>query len=81
MNTVGQIEEEKRTVQITGLNKPGLPIGWEVPERRLSSRDVINKQEGNLKFLDKLVYDLLPTPENRNRCFATEESCQLYGGS
>ena len=55
-------------------------MGWDVPERRLSSRDIVNMQDGNLKFLIKSVYDLLPTPENRNRWFATEERCQLCGG-
>ena len=42
--------------------------------------DIISMQEGSLGFLVKSVYDLLPTPENRNRWFSTEERCQLCGG-
>ena len=46
----------------------------------MSSRDIIGMQEGRLGFLVKSVYDLLPTPENRNRWFSTDDGCQLCGG-
>ena len=36
--------------------------------------------EGHLKFLVKAVYDLLPTPSNKNLWYGTEESCHLCGG-
>ena len=80
VSTVREMEEEKRVVRMTGLSKQGAPMNWEVPERRVSSKDIINMQEGQLEFLVKSVYDLLPTPENRNRWFSTEEGCQLCGG-
>ena len=80
VNTVREMEEEKRTVKMTGLSKQGAPMNWEVPERRVSSMDIISMQEGSLGFLVKSVYDLLPTPENRNRWFSTDERCQLCGG-
>ena len=80
VNTVRAMEEEKRTVKMTGLIKQGAPMNLEVPERRVSSMDIISMQEGRLGFLVKSVYDLLPTPENRNRWFSTEEGCQLCGG-
>ena len=80
VNTVREMEEEKRMVKMTGLIKQGAPMNWEVPERRVSSRDIVSMQEGRLAFLVKSVYDLLPTPENRNRWFSTEERCQLCGG-
>ena len=56
------------------------PIKWEVPERKMSSMEVVGMQEGRLGFLVKLVYDLLPTPENRSRWFGTQEGCQVCGG-
>ena len=80
VNTVRAMEEEKRTVKMTGLIKQGAPMNWEVPERRVSSMEMISMQEGRLGFLVKSVYDLLPTPENRNRWFSTDEGCQLCGG-
>ena len=36
-----EMEEEKRTVKMTGLSKQGAQIDWEVPERRVSSMDII----------------------------------------
>ena len=80
VNAVRDMEEEKRTVKMTGLSKQGAPMNWEVPERRVSSRDILGMQEGRLGFIVKSVYDLLPTPENRNRWFSTDEGCQLCGG-
>ena len=33
-----------------------------------------------MRFLVKSVYDLLPTPSNKNLWYGTEESCSLCGG-
>ena len=80
VDTVRQMEEERRTVKMTSLSTQGAPMNWEVPERRLSHKEVLDMPEGTFKFLVKSVYDLLPTPENKNRWFGTEEVCHLCGG-
>ena len=80
VSTIREKEEEKRRIKMTGLAKQGASTRWEVPERRLSHRDVISTSETSLKFLIKSVYDLLPTPANKNRWFNANESCQLCGG-
>ena len=80
VNTAREMEEEKRVVRMAGLRKQGAPMNWEVPERKISSMEVVGMQENRLGYLVKSVYDLLPTPENRSRWFGTEERCQLCGG-
>ena len=51
-------EEERRNVKIVGQGKQGAMTRWQVPEYRLSHRDIINT-----------VYDLLPTPANKSKWF------------
>ena len=65
VSTVRETEKEKRRIRMAGLAKQGANIRWEVPERRLSHRDVINASETSLKFLIKSVYDLLPTQQTK----------------
>ncbi len=75
-------EEEKRRVRITNLGKQGAPTRWQVPERKVTHRDVIRSSEASLKFLVKSVYDLLPTPANKNLWFKSEENkCVVCGGN
>ena len=52
-----------------------------MPEKRLSHREIIGRSETSLKFLVKAVYDLLPTPSNKNIWFRSEETCNLCGGN
>ena len=53
---------------------------WEVEERRLKQDDLWRMQETRFKFLVKSVYDLLPTPQNKNVWFNTEENvCAVCG--
>ena len=80
VSTIRDMEEEKRTVRMTSFSKQGAQMGWEVPERRLGHREILDMPEGRLKFLIKSVYDLLPTPSNKNLWYGTEESCPLCGG-
>ena len=80
VSIIRDMEEEKRTVKMTSLSKQGAPMGWEVPERRIGHREILEMPEGRLKFLVKSVYDLLPTPSNKNLWYGTEESCPLCGG-
>ena len=78
---VRETEEERRIVKMTGLAKQGAHTRWEVPEKKLSHRDIISRSETSFKFLVKSVYDLLPTPANKNTWFGTEEKCKLCGGN
>merc|ERR1739842_277467 len=47
-------------------------LRWEVPQRHLKHND-------RIRFLTKPVYDVLPTPANKNKWFKTEEKCLLCG--
>ena len=74
-------EEEDRTLRIAGLRKQGACTKWEVKERQLSHREIITSSEKSLRFLIKCVYDLLPTPANKNTWYNTDENkCALCGG-
>ena len=64
---------------MTNLAKQGAQTRWEVPAWKLSHREIINRSETSFKFLVKAVYDLLPTPANKNIWFGTEEMCKLCG--
>ena len=75
------MEEESRVSRITTLRKQGVSMKWEVPARKLSHQDIVFTPESKLQFLMKSVYDLLPTPANKNVWFNTQEySCKLCGG-
>ena len=74
-------EEQRRQVNLSRLGKQGRSLNWEVDERRLKQEDLWKMEETRLKFLVKSVYDLLPTPQNKNVWFNTEENkCLLCGG-
>ena len=73
-------EEERRRCRIAGLSKQAASTRWQVPERRLSHRDLLTTSEMSLRFLIRSVYDLLPTPANKNVWFRTDEHrCELCG--
>ena len=79
VNTVREKEEEQRVVNMTALSKQGAHMKWEVPQRRLKQADLTRMTEEKINFLIKSVYDLLPTPANKNKWFNTNESCLLCG--
>ena len=81
VDTVREAEEDRRKVKMTSLAKQGAHTRWEVPEKKLSHREIINTAETSLKFLVKSVYDLLPTPSNKNIWYGGEETCKLCGGN
>merc|ERR1711989_271823 len=62
VDTIREAEEDRRRVKMASLAKQGAHTRWEVPEKKLSHRDIITTSETSLKFLVKAVYDLLPTP-------------------
>ena len=73
-------EEDRRRVHIASLSKQGASTRWEVPEKRVSQEEIVRMTDTRLKFLTKSVYDLLPTPNNKNKWFGTKDSCKLCGG-
>ena len=78
--TIREMEEEKRNIKMVQLVKQGACTRWEVPAKQLSHRDLLETSTTSLKFLVKSVYDLLPTPANKNVWFGSEEKCLLCGG-
>ena len=76
---VRESEEERRRVKMTGLSKQGGQMRWEVPERKIGTRDLVSMTEDRLKFLIKSVYDLLPTPQNKNIWYGEARECHLCG--
>ena len=81
VDMVREAEEDKRRVKMASLAKQGAHTRWEVPEKKLSHKEIISTSETSLKFLVKSVYDLLPTPSNKNKWYGSEEVCKLCGGN
>ena len=79
VDTIREAEEDRRRVKMASLAKQGAHTRWEVPEKKLSHRDIISTSETSLMFLVKAVYDLLPTPSNKNIWYGGEETCKLCG--
>ena len=50
---------------------------WEVPEHRLSYKEILGTTETRIAFLTKAVYDLLPTPANDSKWYEEDERCNL----
>ena len=81
VDSVREAEEDKRRVKMVSLAQQGAHTRWEVPEKKLSHREIISRSETSIKFLVKAVYGLLPTPSNKNKWFGMEETCKLCGGN
>ena len=79
-STIREAEEEERRTRVVQLGRQGASTKWEVPERQLSHKDILDMSAASLKFLVKSVHDLLPTPANKNMWFGTNEACLLCGG-
>ena len=79
VKTVREKEEEDRMVRMTSFPSQGANLRWEVPQRQIKHNDIIRSSEDRFKFLVKSVYDVLPTPANKNKWFKTEEKCLLCG--
>ena len=77
VSMVREREEEARRVNISNLAIQGACFKWEVAGRNIS---IWETTDSNLRYLIKSIYDLLPTPANKNRWFNTEEyKCPLCG--
>ena len=70
-------EEDRRRIKIVSQGKQGAMTRWEVPEHRLSHKEILGTTETRIKFLTKAVYDLLPTPANKSKWFGEDERCNL----
>ena len=79
VESIREKEEEQRLINMTSLSKQGANLRWEVPQRYLKQHDMIQMPEARLSFLIKAVYDLLPTPANKNKWFNSNEKCALCG--
>ena len=64
---------------MTGFANQGSQLRWEVPQKYLKQNEIIKTPGARLSFLIKSVYDLHPTPSNKNKWFKTEEKCKLCG--
>ena len=80
VKTVREKEEESRIVKMTDFPSQGANLRWTVPQRQIKHNDIIRASDDQLRFLVKSVYDILPTPANKNRWYKTEERCLLCGG-
>ena len=82
VEAVREQEEDGRRFKIAGLSKQGACTRWEVQGRKISHSEMITSSEITMKFLIKAVYDLLPTPANKNLWFDTQEyRCTLCDGT
>ena len=72
-------EEEVRKANMTSFSKQGAQLRWEVPQKYLKQNEIIKTSGARISFLIKSVYDLLPTPANKNKWFKTEDKCKLCG--
>ena len=79
VGAVREAEEDRRVVKMAGLAKQGAHMRWEVPERKISHREILNMPESRLAFLVKAVYDMLPTPHNKHMWYGEAEGCHLCG--
>ena len=48
-------------------------------QKYLKENEIIKTSGARISFLIKSVYDLLPTPANKNKWFKTEDKCNLCG--
>ena len=79
---IREAEEERRLVKITALKRQGNSLQWQVQQRRLKDADMRRSTEATFQFVLKAVYDLLPTPQNLNTWYRTDEhKCHLCGGT
>jgi hypothetical protein len=78
---VREAEEHRRLVKISTLARQGRSLEWQVQQRKIKDADMRRTTESTFQFVLKAVYDLLPTPQNLNIWYRTEEhKCQLCGG-
>ena len=72
---VREEEEERRLVKIAGFSKQGRSLDWEVQKRVLKDADMRTTPAAQLQFSIKAIYDLLPTPQNKNLWYRTDVHC------
>ena len=78
---VREKEEEDRHLRISSLRKQGVSTKWNVPAKKITHNKLLFTSDTEMLFLMKSVYDLLPTPANKNVWFNTDENkCNLCGG-
>ena len=69
-------------MRIASLAQQSRTLEWGVEKRVVKDRDMRKTSDAQFQFSVKAVYDLLPTPVNKNRWFRTDQySCHLCGGN
>jgi hypothetical protein len=77
---VREAEEEKRMVKAAGLASQGRSLKWEVQQRVMKDKEMRQTSDALFQFTIKAIYDLLPTPQNKNLWFRTDQNkCHLCG--
>ena len=75
---VREAEEERRLVKAASLSSQGRSLSWDVQQRVMRDKEMRQTSEALFQFTIKAVYDLLPTPQNKNRWFRTDKyKCHL----
>ena len=65
-------------LKVAGLSNQGSSLKWIVQQRVLKDQEMRSTSEALFQFTIKAVYDLLPTPQNKNLWFRTDQyNCHL----
>ena len=79
---IREAEEESRLVRVAALAKQSQTLDWGVQQKMVKRDSILGMPEAQLQFTIKAVYDLLPTPANKNLWFRTDQyACHLCGGT
>ena len=70
-------KEDRRRVRIVGQGRQGTMTRWQVPDHRLSHKQILGTTETRIAFLTKAMYDLLPTLANKSKWYGEDERCNL----
>ena len=68
---IRETEEERRLVKIAGLAQQSRSLQWGLQQRVVKDRDMRETPDALFQFQMKVLYNLLPTPSNKNRWFRT----------
>ena len=64
-----RLTEEDRQARAIGMGGQCAWTRWKTTERHLTWADIWHYEPLRLKFLLRLVYDLLPSPANLHQCY------------
>lgn len=80
ISEVVRMEEESYKIKAVGQRQQGRWTTWEaVIKRSVTWTDMLRIPQARLSFMIRATFDTLPSPQNINLWYGTEESCQLCG--